>query len=108
MDLNKSLYRSLCRIRKFEETVLANFPRGIFYGTTHVYLGQEANAVGVLYGIQENDIVFSNHRCHGHFIAYGVIPVRYLLSYWDGQPVCAEAAVDRNSFIGVIFTQMES
>jgi TPP-dependent pyruvate/acetoin dehydrogenase alpha subunit len=71
MEPISSLYRSLYRIRKFEETVLENFSRGIFFGTTHTYLGQEANAVGVLTAIQENDIVFSNHRCHGHFLAYG-------------------------------------
>jgi len=69
-----TLYRSLYRIRCFEETLLANFQRGIFYGTTHTYMGQEANAVGVLAHIQDRDIVFSNHRCHGHFLAYGGEP----------------------------------
>lgn len=59
------------RIRRFEETVLDNFPRGVFFGTTHTYLGQEANAVGVLTPIQPGDVVFSNHRGHGHFLAYG-------------------------------------
>lgn len=48
--------------------------RGVFFGTTHTYIGQEANAVGVLAGIQENDIVVSNHRGHGHFLAYGGEP----------------------------------
>lgn len=66
-----TLYQSLYRLRRFEETVLDNFPRGLFYGTTHTYLGQEANAVGVLTPLQPGDIVFSNHRCHGHFLAYG-------------------------------------
>jgi len=65
------LYRQLCRIRHFEETVRDAFPKGMFYGTTHMYLGQEANAVGVLAHLNKGDIVFSNHRCHGHFIAYG-------------------------------------
>ena len=74
MDTNSTLYRELYRIRRFEETVLENFSRGAFYGTTHTYLGQEANAVGVLTNIAENDIVFSNHRCHGHFLAYGGDP----------------------------------
>jgi TPP-dependent pyruvate/acetoin dehydrogenase alpha subunit len=74
MLTESNLYRSLYRIRRFEETVLENFPRGLFFGTTHTYLGQEANAVGVLAGIQENDVVFSNHRCHGHFLAYGGDP----------------------------------
>ena len=68
------LYRRLYRIRRFEETVLENFSRGVFFGTTHTYLGQEANAVGVLSQLAEGDIVFSNHRCHGHFLAYGGDP----------------------------------
>ena len=68
------IYRSLYRIRRFEEMVLENFPKGVFFGTTHTYLGQEANAVGVLSNLQEGDIVFSNHRCHGHFLAYGGDP----------------------------------
>jgi 2-oxoisovalerate dehydrogenase E1 component len=72
MNLDSAeLYRSLYRIRCFEQTVLDNFPRGIFFGTTHTYLGQEADAVGILSNLQPQDIVFSNHRCHGHFIAYG-------------------------------------
>ncbi|MBN1538087.1 MAG: thiamine pyrophosphate-dependent dehydrogenase E1 component subunit alpha [Anaerolineales bacterium] len=68
---NISVYRSLYQIRLFEETVLDNFARGVFSGTTHTYIGQEANAVGVLCQLEESDIVFSNHRCHGHFLAYG-------------------------------------
>lgn len=71
---NLELYRSLYRIRRFEEMVLENFRRGVFFGTTHTYLGQEANAVGVISGIQDADIIFSNHRCHGHFLAYGGDP----------------------------------
>ena len=71
MPDDAGLYRQLCRIRHFEETVLGAFPKGMFYGTTHTYLGQEANAVGVLAHLKAGDIVFSNHRCHGHFIAYG-------------------------------------
>lgn len=71
MPSDPDLYRLLYRIRRFEETVLENFARGIFFGTTHTCLGQEANAVGVLAGLKENDVVFSNHRCHGHFLAYG-------------------------------------
>jgi len=61
----------MLRIRLFEETVLEQFPRGEFYGTTHTYIGQEADAVGVLNWLEEGDIVVSNHRCHGHFLAYG-------------------------------------
>ncbi|MEN8172897.1 MAG: thiamine pyrophosphate-dependent dehydrogenase E1 component subunit alpha, partial [Chloroflexota bacterium] len=71
MTDNETLYRQLYRIRRFEETVLENFSKGVFSGTTHTYLGQEANAVGVLSHLHDGDIVFSNHRCHGHFLVYG-------------------------------------
>ncbi len=66
-----ALYRSMLRIRRFEETVLEEFSRGRFFGTTHTYIGQEANAVGVLSNLESGDIVVSNHRSHGHFLAYG-------------------------------------
>ena len=69
-------YRMLSSIRTFEEMVLDNFPKGVFSGTTHTYLGQEANAAGVLAHLQPGDIVFSNHRCHGHFLAYWGDPRR--------------------------------
>jgi 2-oxoisovalerate dehydrogenase E1 component len=71
MTENQEYYRTLYTIRRFEQTVLENISKGVFHGTTHTYLGQEANAAGVLSQIQEGDIVFSNHRCHGHFLAYG-------------------------------------
>lgn len=68
---DNGLYRKLYLIRRFEEQVLDAFPSGVFYGTTHTYLGQEADAVGVLDHAGPDDIVVSNHRCHGHFLAYG-------------------------------------
>ncbi len=71
MTSDLDYYRMLYLIRRFEETVIENFPRGVFSGTTHVYIGQEANAAGVLAHLEPGDIVFSNHRCHGHFLAYG-------------------------------------
>jgi TPP-dependent pyruvate/acetoin dehydrogenase alpha subunit len=71
MGSDLDFYQALFRIRRFEETVMDNFPKGLFFGTTHTYLGQEADAVGVLCHLHEEDIVFSNHRCHGHYLAYG-------------------------------------
>ncbi|UYN88852.1 MAG: thiamine pyrophosphate-dependent dehydrogenase E1 component subunit alpha [Anaerolineales bacterium] len=71
MHTDAALYKQLATIRQFEETVLDAFPKGAFYGTTHTYIGQEANAAGVLAHLNDGDIVFSNHRCHGHFLAYG-------------------------------------
>jgi TPP-dependent pyruvate/acetoin dehydrogenase alpha subunit len=74
MDENARFYQLLYTIRAFESLLLEKFPTGIFHGTTHTSLGQEANAVGVLSHLAENDVVVSNHRCHGHFLAYGGDP----------------------------------
>ncbi|NLH94370.1 MAG: thiamine pyrophosphate-dependent dehydrogenase E1 component subunit alpha, partial [Candidatus Cloacimonetes bacterium] len=69
-----ALYRTMYRIRRFEETVLEEFKRGVFAGTTHTSIGQEANAAGVIAALDSQDIIVTNHRCHGHFIAYGGDP----------------------------------
>ena len=74
MDRDITLYHQLYRIRAFETLLLDKFSTGIFAGTTHTSLGQEANALGVLSHIQVDDVVVSNHRCHGHFLAYGGNP----------------------------------
>jgi TPP-dependent pyruvate/acetoin dehydrogenase alpha subunit len=63
------LYRRLRFIRRFEETLLALFEEGVLNGTTHACIGQEADAVGLMEHLREADHVFSNHRCHGHFLA---------------------------------------
>lgn len=81
--MNKELIESLCRrmitIRKVEETLLELFTKGKLYGTTHTSIGQEAAAVASMAHTRNEDIIFSNHRCHGHFIAYGG-PVKSLFA----------------------------
>lgn len=74
MDNHTHIFEQLYTIRRFETLLLEKFSTGVFRGTTHTSLGQEANAVGVLSHIAENDVVVSNHRCHGHFLAYGGDP----------------------------------
>lgn len=71
MKLEEEYFREMLRIRRFEETLLDEFKRGVFSGTTHTSLGQEANAVGVIRQLLPEDVVVTNHRCHGHFLAYG-------------------------------------
>jgi TPP-dependent pyruvate/acetoin dehydrogenase alpha subunit len=87
---DEHFYREMLRIRFFEEKVLAEFSSGLFLGTTHTYLGQEANAVGVLDNLDTGDIVVSNHRSHGHFLAYGG-DMQSLFAELMGKPtgVCA-------------------
>ena len=65
----RELYKKMLLIRKFEELLLDLFSKGKLFGTTHTYVGQEAIAVSVMAHLNEADVVFSSHRCHGHFLA---------------------------------------
>lgn len=45
------------------------FSQGKLSGTIHTCIGQEVSAVGVVSALNDNDIIVSNHRCHGHYLA---------------------------------------
>ena len=64
-------YRSMKTIREFEERVHAEIMNGQIPGFTHLYTGQEANAVAVCAHLDESDTIISTHRGHGHCIAKG-------------------------------------
>jgi len=87
----EDLYALLVAIRTFEQSLLDMFDEGVLVGTTHSCLGQEATAVGVLSALdRKRDIVLSNHRGHGHFLAYsGEIELLYLELMGKPGGVCA-------------------
>jgi pyruvate dehydrogenase E1 component alpha subunit len=58
-------------IRRFEERVEKEFMAGTIPGFCHLYLGQEASAVGVCFDLSDEDWIGSTHRGHGHCIAKG-------------------------------------
>jgi len=64
-------YRRMKTIREFEERVNAEIMNGAIPGFTHLYTGQEANAVGVCTHLDDSDTIISTHRGHGHCIAKG-------------------------------------
>ena len=66
------MYRQMQRIRQFEEKVNQLFLEGRMPGTLHLYVGQEACAVGVCEALGPGDWITSTHRPHGHAIAKGV------------------------------------
>src|SRR5579864_2351903 len=68
------LYRAMVLIRRFEELIQSLFLRGEIYGTTHLYIGQEAVAVGVASVLEKQDRVAATYRGHGHALALGVDP----------------------------------
>jgi len=64
------LYRKMYSIRFFEKKIESLFCEGKIFGTMHGCIGQEGIAVGVISSIKKNDYVISNHRGHGHYLAY--------------------------------------
>src|SRR5699024_4320550 len=65
------LYQTMLSIRYFEEEVERSVKKGLFHGTTHLCMGQEAAAVGVCSVLKQGDKMTSTHRGHGHSIAMG-------------------------------------
>jgi acetoin:2,6-dichlorophenolindophenol oxidoreductase subunit alpha len=74
IDFYLGLYRRMRVIRGVEELVQTLFLRGEVYGTTHLYSGQEAVAVGFASALQEGDRVACTYRGHGHLLARGLEP----------------------------------
>jgi pyruvate dehydrogenase E1 component alpha subunit len=79
-DLNKNLsvedkiklYDQMVRIRRFEERSLRAYQQGNIGGFLHLYIGQEAVAVGSVSVLGEDDHVITAYRDHGHAIAVGM------------------------------------
>ena len=65
------LFEKMLEIRRFEEKVWDLFGRNLIPGTLHLYIGEEATAVGVCANLRVDDYITSTHRGHGHCIAKG-------------------------------------
>jgi len=65
------MYKTMLRIRKFEEKAMNLFAEGKIPGFVHLYIGEEAVATGVSANLDTNDYITSTHRGHGHIIAKG-------------------------------------
>jgi len=70
-QLLEHLYRTMVRIRRFDEKTTELFQAGLVKGTAHSYVGQEAVATGACAALSEQDAIVGNHRGHGHCIAKG-------------------------------------
>src|SRR5216117_2333788 len=71
---HRDLYRQMLLIRRFEEKCNELFLQGRIPSTLHLYIGQEAVAVGFCSLLRVDDYITSTHRPHGHAIAKGVSP----------------------------------
>jgi len=90
-DLLADFYQKMVLINTVESTLLNLFAEGLLRGTVHTCLGQEAIPTGVCAALQpKRDIVCSNHRGHGHFLAFG----------GEARPLIAEIMGDPSGICG--------
>jgi len=71
IDLLHGMYVSMLRIRLFEERAAELVDAGEIKTPCHLYIGQEAIAVGVCAALERDDYVWGGHRSHGHYLAKG-------------------------------------
>jgi len=65
------MYEQMLKIRVFEEHVNELYTTGKMPGLAHLYIGEEAIAVGVCEALRRDDYITSTHRGHGHCLAKG-------------------------------------
>lgn len=70
-DIYLRMYKTMIKIRRFEESLIEPLTRKEIVCPVHLYIGQEAVAAGVCANLRKEDWVFSTHRSHGHYIAKG-------------------------------------
>ncbi len=78
VDHDLHLLREMLRIRRFEEKCAELYSAGKIRGFLHLYIGQEAVAVGALQALEPDDAVVATYREHGHALARGVPSERIL------------------------------
>ncbi len=69
--LRRELLRGMMRIRCVEETLASLYQEQEMRTPTHFSIGQEAVAVGVCAALNRDDVIYSGHRCHAHYLAKG-------------------------------------
>jgi len=67
-----AFYRQMFLLRRFEKTAQALLKAGVLPGFIHLYVGEEATAVGIIAHLRRDDWITSTHRGHGHALAKGV------------------------------------
>lgn len=70
-ELLVSMFVDMLRIRETEERLGDMVSTGEVKCPTHLYIGEEAIAVGVCKALRKDDYIFGNHRSHGHYLAKG-------------------------------------
>lgn len=83
------LLRQMLRIRRFEEKCAELYSAGKIRGFLHLYIGEEAVAVGAMQALGPNDAVVATYREHGHALARGVPADRLMAEMYGKREGCS-------------------
>ena len=83
------LLRQMLMIRRFEEKCVELYSATRIRGFLHLYIGQEAVAVGVMQSLQQQDSVVATYREHGHALARGVTARSIMAEMYGKQEGCS-------------------
>src|SRR5712692_952106 len=91
LERNHSLYliREMLRIRRFEEKCAELYSATKIRGFLHLYIGEEAVAVGVMQALESDDAIVATYREHGHALARGVSPGAIMAEMYGKQEGCS-------------------
>jgi len=84
------LYRQMLLIRRFEEKSAEVYSAGKIGGFCHLYIGQEAVAVGSLSALRKDDYVLTSYREHGHALAKGMSPESIMAELYGKATGCSK------------------
>jgi pyruvate dehydrogenase E1 component alpha subunit len=84
----RGLLYKMVLIRSFEEKAAEQYTRGKIRGFLHLYVGQEAIAVGINSALNPEDYILSTYREHGHALARGVSPSAIMAEMYGVQEGC--------------------
>ena len=84
------IYHEMVLVRRFEEKAAEAYSSGKIGGFCHLYIGQEAVAIGALSAIRKDDYVLTSYREHAHAIAKGMTPESVMAELYGKAGGCSK------------------
>ncbi len=89
LERANQFYRDMLLIRRFEEKCVELYSREKIRGFLHLYIGEEAIAVGLMNALSLDDAVFASYREHGQALARGIHPNRIMAEIYGKIEGCS-------------------
>lgn len=89
LTLANEFYRKMLLIRRFEEKCVELYSKEKIRGFLHLYIGEEAIAVGLMHALSPEDAVFATYREHGQALARGIDPKKIMAEMYGKVEGCS-------------------